>query len=128
MKSIVKTENAPAAIGPYSQAVIVDHLNLLYTAGQLGMKPTGEFVADDIASQTRQALQNVQAILNEAGADMSQVIKTTIFLKDMNDFAEMNAVYAEFFAVNPPARSAVEVSRLPKDALIEIEAIATLGA
>jgi 2-iminobutanoate/2-iminopropanoate deaminase len=127
MKSILKTQNAPAAIGPYSQAVVIDHLGLLYTAGQLGMKPTGEFVADDISSQTRQALQNIQAILKEAGADMSQVFKTTIFLKDMNDFAEMNAVYSEFFTDNPPARSAVEVSRLPKDALIEIEAVATLG-
>lgn len=127
MTSIIKTENAPAAIGPYSQAVIVDHLGLLFTAGQLGMTPDGEFVADDIAAQTRQSLHNVQSILQAAGADMSHVIKTTIFLNDMNDFAAMNAVYAEFFSVNPPARSAIEVSRLPKNALIEIEAIATLG-
>jgi len=127
MKSTIKTDKAPAAIGPYSQAVVIDHLGLLYTAGQLGMTVSGEFAADDIVSQTRQALQNIQAILTAAGSDVSRVIKTTVFLKDMNDFAAMNAVYAEFFVDNPPARSAVQVSRLPKDALIEIEAIATLG-
>ncbi len=127
MKSILSTKNAPAAIGPYSQAVVLDHLGLVFTAGQLGLTPEGQFVANDIAAQTRQALQNIRAILNEAGVELSQVVKITIFLKDMNDFAVMNAVYAEFFADNPPARSAVEVSRLPKDALIEIEAVAALG-
>lgn len=127
MKSILTTDKAPAAIGPYSQAVIVDPPGLLFTAGQLGMTPAGEFVSDSITDQTRQALKNIRAILQNAGVDLQHVVKTTIYLKDMNDFGAMNSVYAEFFTTNPPARSAVEVSRLPKDALIEIEAIAALG-
>jgi 2-iminobutanoate/2-iminopropanoate deaminase len=123
--SIINTKDAPAAIGPYSQAIADEKLRLIFTAGQLGMTPAGEFVDGGIEAQTRQALRNISAIVAAAGSDMSHIVKTTIYLKDMNDFAAMNAVYAEFFADNPPARSAVEVSRLPKDALIEIEAIAT---
>ena len=125
--TFVKTDKAPAAIGPYNQAVILKEQGLIYTAGQLGMKPSGEFVSGGIEEQTWQALRNIAAIVKAAGSDISRVIKTTIFLKDMNDFAVMNSIYAEFFSKNPPARSAVEVSRLPKDALIEIEAVATLG-
>ena len=121
----INTKDVPAAIVPYSQAVADKKLRLIFTAGQLGMTPAGEFVAGGIEEQTRQALHNIAAIVKAAGSDMAHVIKTTIYLKDMNDFAAMNTVYAEFFKENPPARSAVEVSRLPKDARIEIEAIAT---
>ena len=124
-KTVISTTNAPAAIGPYSQAVRVG--NLLYTSGQLALDPaTGNFVEGGITEQTKQALSNVKAILNEAGTNMGAVIKTTVFLKDMNDFAAMNAVYAEFFSEPFPARSAVQVAKLPKDGLVEIEVIATL--
>lgn len=124
-KTVISTTNAPAAIGPYSQGVRVG--NLLYTSGQLALDPaTGNFVEGGIAEQTRQALTNVKAILNEAGTNMGSVIKTTVFLKDMDDFAAMNAVYAEFFSEPYPARSAVQVAKLPKDGLVEIEVIATL--
>ena len=125
--TIIKTDQAPAAIGPYSQAIVHEKLGLIFTAGQLGMTPAGEFVAGGISEQTYQALLNISAIVKAAGSDMSHIIKTTIYLNDMNDFAAMTTVYADFFPNNPPARSAVEVSRLPKDALVEIEAIATLG-
>ncbi len=125
MKKIVNTKNAPAAIGPYSQAVMIS--NLVYTAGQLGLDAeTGLMVQGGIEAQTKKALQNLQAILEAAGTNMGNVIKTTVFLKDMNSFADMNSVYAEFFTENPPARSAVEVARLPKDAQVEIEAIAVI--
>ena len=125
MKKRISTPNAPAAIGPYSQGVRV--VNLLYTSGQLALDPaTGNFVEGGIAEQTRQALSNVKAILNEAGTNMGAVIKTTVFLKNMDDFAAMNAVYAEFFSEHYPARSAVQVAKLPKDGLVEIEVIATL--
>ena len=124
-KTVIATSNAPAAIGPYSQAIRVG--NLLYTSGQLALDPaTGNFVEGGIAEQTRQSLSNVKAILNEAGTNMGSVIKTTVFLKDMDDFAAMNAVYAEFFSEPYPARSAVQVAKLPKDGLVEIEVIATL--
>ena len=124
-KTVISTTNAPAAIGPYSQAIRVG--NLLYTSGQLALDPaTGNFVEGGIAEQTRQSLTNVKAILNEAGTNMGSVIKTTVFLKDMNDFAAMNAVYGEFFSEPFPARSAVQVAKLPKDGLVEIEVIATL--
>lgn len=125
MKKIISTKNAPAAIGPYSQAVQVG--NLLYTSGQLPIIPaTGLFPEGGIKEQTRQSLLNVQAILQEAGTDMSHVVKTTVFLADMNDFADMNAVYSEFFTAPYPARSAVAVKTLPKNALVEIEVIASL--
>ena len=126
MKEIVTTENAPKAIGPYSAGVKIG--NFVYTAGQLGLDPqTGDFVEGGIAAETRQALQNLRAILEAAGASLENVVKTTVFLRDMNDFAAMNAVYAEFFTADFPARSAVQVARLPKDAAVEIEAVAFIG-
>ena len=122
MKAI-STTNAPAAIGPYSQAIKVG--NLVYSSGQLPIDTsTGLFPEGGIKEQTRQSLTNVQAILQEAGVKMSNVVKTTVFLADMNDFADMNSVYAEFFSEPYPARSAVAVKMLPKGALVEIEAIA----
>lgn len=123
MKEILSTAAAPAAIGPYSQGISAG--NLVITSGQLPVDPaTGAFAEGGIQEQTRHALKNVQAVLAAAGLTMANVIKTTVFLKDMNDFAAMNEAYAAFFPSNPPARSAVEVARLPKDARIEIEAIA----
>ena len=123
MKTVIATTNAPAAIGSYSQGI--DAGAFVITSGQLPVDPaTGAFVPGGIAEQTRQSLLNVQAVLSQAGLTMANVVKTTVFLKDMNDFADMNGVYATFFPENPPARSAVEVARLPKDAMVEIEAIA----
>ena len=122
MKAI-STPKAPAAIGPYSQAIRMG--NLVYTSGQIPIDPaTGAFVEGGIREQTRQSLTNVRAILAEAGLAMSDVVKTTVFMADMNDFAEMNGVYAEFFAEPYPARSAVAVKTLPKGALVEIEVVA----
>lgn len=122
-KTIISTSNAPAAIGPYSQAVKVG--NLLYTSGQLAINTsTGEFINDDIKKATAQSLNNVKAILEEAGTSLDKVIKTLVFLKDMNDFADMNEIYAQYFSENPPARSCVQAAKLPKDALVEIEVIA----
>ncbi|MDQ7095039.1 RidA family protein [Desulfosporosinus sp. PR] len=121
-KQILNTQNAPAAIGPYSQGVKVG--NLIFTSGQLPLNPqSGDLVAD-IEGATKQSLDNVKAILEASGSSMDKVVKTVVFLRDMNDFAAMNTVYATYFASNPPARSAVQVARLPKDAIIEIEAIA----
>ena len=122
-KKAINTEKAPKAIGPYSQAIQVG--NLIYTSGQLPIDPTtGAFPEGGIKEQTRQSLRNIQAILEEAGLTMSNVVKTTVFLADMNDFADMNAVYAEFFTQPYPARSAVAVKTLPKNALVEIEVVA----
>ena len=121
-KQTVSTQNAPAAIGPYSQGVKVE--NLIFTSGQLPINPqSGELVAD-IEGATKQSLDNVKAILESAGSSMDKIVKTVVFLRDMNDFVTMNAVYATYFPSNPPARSAVQVARLPKDAILEIEAIA----
>ena len=120
-KKIIATTNAPGAIGPYSQAVQIG--NLVYTSGQLGMNNAGE-METTIEAQTKKSLENVKAILTEAGTDLSKVIKTLVFVKDMNDFGAMNGVYQQFFNENFPARSCVEVARLPKDALVEIEVIA----
>lgn len=121
----ISTKNAPAAIGPYSQAIKVG--NLIYTSGQIPIDPaTGALVAGGIKEQTRQSLLNVQAILKEAGISMSSVVKTTVFMADMNDFADMNTVYAEFFTEPYPARSAVAVKALPKGALVEIEVVAAV--
>lgn len=121
----ISTKNAPAAIGPYSQAIKVG--NLIYISGQIPIDPaTGALVAGGIKEQTRQSLLNVQAILKEAGLSMSSVVKTTVFMADMNDFADMNAVYAEFFTEPYPARSAVAVKALPKGALVEIEVVAAV--
>ena len=123
MKKVIATTAAPAAIGPYSQGI--DGGSVVITSGQLPIDvSTGAFAEGGIAAQTRQSLENVKAILAQAGLGMENIIKTTVFLKDMNDFAAMNEVYASFFPGEPPARSAVEVARLPKDALVEIEAIA----
>jgi len=123
MKTIISTNNAPAAIGPYSQAIKVG--NMVYTAGQIPINPkTGQVDETTIEGQTRQSLQNLKAILEEAGSNLSKVVKTTVFLKNMNDFVAMNGVYAEFFVDAPPARSSIEVARLPKDVLVEIECIA----
>ena len=123
MKQVISTPKAPAAIGPYSQAIRVG--NLIYTSGQIPINPaTGAFIEGGIKEQTRQSLTNVKAILEEAGTSMASVIKTTVFMADMNDFADMNAVYAEFFTEPFPARSAVAVKTLPKGALVEIEVIA----
>ena len=125
MKKAISTAKAPAAIGPYSQAIQVG--NLVYTSGQLPIDPaTGNFPEGGIKEQTRQSLKNIQAILLEIGLTMASVVKTTVFMADMQDFADMNAVYAEFFAEPYPARSAVAVKTLPKGALVEIEVVAAL--
>lgn len=124
MRKIISTKKAPAAIGPYSQANVFT--NLVFTSGQVPLVPeSGEVVAGGIEEQTEQSLKNVKAILEEAGTSMEKVLKTTVFIKNMNDFAKMNGVYAKFFTEGSfPSRSAVEVARLPKDVLVEIEAIA----
>ena len=124
MKRTVSTDDAPAAVGAYSQAATDG--SLLFTAGQLPLTPDGELLdGDSVAAQTRQCLENVLAILGSEGLDATDVLKVTIFLDDVDDFDEMNEAYAEFFAEDPPARSAVEVGRVPKGAAVEIEAVAT---
>lgn len=124
-KQIVIAENAPKAIGPYSAAVKVG--SFVFTAGQLGIDPeSGEFVSGGIEAQTRKALENITTILEAAGTTMKNVVKTTVFLQDMDDFSAMNEVYGQFFSEDFPARSAVQAARLPKDGLVEIEAIALL--
>lgn len=123
MKKVISTPKAPAAIGPYSQAIQVG--NLIYTSGQIPIDPaTGQLVEGGIKEQTRQSLNNIQAILQEAGLTMASVVKTTVFMADMADFADMNSIYAEFFTEPYPARSAVAVKTLPKNALVEIEVVA----
>ena len=123
MKKVISTPKAPAAIGPYSQAIQVG--NLIYTSGQIPIDPaTGQLVEGGIKEQTRQSLSNIQAILQEAGLTMASVVKTTVFMADMADFADMNSIYAEFFTEPYPARSAVAVKTLPKNALVEIEVVA----
>jgi 2-iminobutanoate/2-iminopropanoate deaminase len=123
MKKVISTPKAPAAIGPYSQAIQVG--NLIYTSGQIPIDPaTGQLVEGGIKEQTRQSLSNIQAILQAAGLTMTSVVKTTVFMADMADFADMNSVYAEFFTEPYPARSAVAVKTLPKNALVEIEVVA----
>lgn len=123
MKKVISTSKAPAAIGPYSQAIQVG--NLVFASGQIPIDPaTGSFVEGGVKEQARQSLTNVKAILEEAGLTLDNVVKTTVFLADMNDFADVNVVYAEFFAEPYPARSAVAVKTLPKGALLEIEVIA----
>lgn len=124
-KEIVATGNAPAAIGPYSQAVQTG--GFLFVSGQIPLDPdSGELVAGSIAEQTRQVMENVKAILAAAGLDMERIVKTTIYLADLDDFATVNAIYGEYFAGDPPARATVQVSRLPRGARVEIEAIALL--
>jgi 2-iminobutanoate/2-iminopropanoate deaminase len=123
MKNIINTTNAPAAIGPYSQAIEVN--NMIYTSGVIPINPEdGTLVTGDIKVQAERVLKSLSALLEAAGTSMDQVIKTTVFIKNMDDFASMNEVYASYFTNNCPARSCVEVARLPKDVLIEIEAIA----
>ena len=123
MKETVNTPDAPSAIGPYSQAVFAD--GFLFVSGQLPLVPTtGEIVQGGIEAQARQSLSNLKAIIEAKGMRLEDVVKTTVFLADMNDFAAMNGVYAEFFTAEFPARAAVQVARLPKDALVEIEAVA----
>ncbi|HMV28224.1 MAG TPA: RidA family protein [Anaerolineales bacterium] len=122
-KQVIHTEKAPKAIGPYSQAIHIG--NLVYTAGQVALDPaTMELVAGGVEEQTRQVLANLTNVLEAAGTSMSKVVKTTVFLKTMDDFTKMNAVYAEIFGENPPARTTVAVSGLPKNALVEIECVA----
>lgn len=122
-KSTVYTSAAPAAVGPYSQAIATE--NLLFLSGQLPLNPqTGRFPGEDVAAQTAQSLQNLQAVLAQAGLTLDAVVKTTVFLKDMADFEAMNKVYASYFTKDCPARSAVQVAALPKNARVEIEAIA----
>ena len=125
MKSIVQTNNAPAPIGPYSQAVKSG--STLYISGQIALDPkTGELVQDDIQTETRQVMNNLLAILNEAGGNFNHVVKCSIFVKDMTDFANINDVYGEYFITNPPARETVEVSALPKNVNVEISCIAVI--
>lgn len=124
-KKIINTESAPAAIGPYSQSVLAG--NILFISGQLPIDhETGKFAGNDIKSQTEQSLKNIESILEKAGCTMDNVVKTTVLLNDMGDFAKMNEVYAKFFTKDYPARAAYEVAKLPKDALVEIEAVAVV--
>lgn len=125
MRETISTEKAPGAIGPYSQAVKAG--NMVFCSGQIPIDPaTGEFVSNDVAEQTRQVLKNLTQVLKAAGTDLNGVVKTTVFLADMNDFNRMNEIYAEFFSENKPARATVQAARLPRDARVEIECIAVL--
>ncbi len=122
-KEIISTTNAPAAIGPYSQATKLG--NLIFTSGQIPLVPsTGQIVEGDVQAQTRQSLENLKAVLESQGTTLDNVLKTTVFIKDMNDFTKINEIYGQYFTSNQPSRSCVEVARLPKDVLIEIEVIA----
>lgn len=122
-KEIISTTNAPAAIGPYSQGTKLG--NLIFTSGQIPLVPsTGQIVEGDVQAQTRQALENLKGLLESQGTNLDNVLKTTVFIKDMNDFTKINEIYAQYFTSNQPGRSCVEVARLPKDVLVEIEAIA----
>lgn len=123
-RNIAQAAGAPKAVGPYSHAVIAGHF--VYTAGQAGLNPENRQMAEGIEAQTRQTLKNIEAILTAAGSSLSRVVKTTVFLADMDDFQAMNRVYAEFFPENPPARTTVQAARIPLDALVEIEAVALL--
>lgn len=123
MRDVVLTDRGPKPIGPYSQAIRAN--GFLYLSGQVALDPkTGEMVGADIGQQTQRTLENIKGILEAAGSNLHHVVKTTVFLKDMNDFAAMNEVYAKFFTLAPPARSTVQAARLPKDALVEIEVVA----
>ena len=126
-KEIIATQKAPAAVGPYSQAVKA--APFLFVSGQLPTDPaTGKFAGQGIAEQTRQCLENLKAVLEAAGSGLAQVVKATVFIKDMNEFEAMNQVFRQYFAQNPPARACVEVARLPRDARVEIEVIAICEA
>ena len=123
MKQVINTDKAPGAIGPYSQAIKAN--GFIFVSGQLPVVPTtGQFAEGGIVAQTKQSLENIKAILAQAGCTFADVVKTTVFIKDMNDFAVMNTMYAEYFTKDCPARACIEIARLPKDALVEIEVIA----
>ena len=122
MNKVISAQNAPAAVGPYSHAMLAG--NTLYTSGQLGLDPKTGKLLQGVGAQAKQAIENLKAVLAEAGMSLSDIVKTTVFLADMGDFAEINEIYAEQFAGHAPARSCVQAARLPKDALFEIEAIA----
>jgi 2-iminobutanoate/2-iminopropanoate deaminase len=125
MKEIIQTDRAPKPIGPYSQAVRANQF--LFLSGQVALEPkSGEMIGGDIRQQTARTLENIKGVLEGAGTNLVNVVKTTVFLKDMNDFAAMNEVYGRYFSAAPPARSTVQVARLPKDALVEIEVIAAI--
>jgi 2-iminobutanoate/2-iminopropanoate deaminase len=124
-RQVITTDRSPQAIGPYSQAIAAGEL--VFCSGQIPLSPDGQLVDGDITVQTRQVLTNLQALLEASGSSLGQVLKTTVFLADMNDFAAMNAVYGEFFTQNQPARSTVQVARLPRDVKVEIEATALRG-
>ena len=122
MKEIIVAENAPAAIGPYSHAVVIN--DMVFTSGQLGLIPETGNLPEGVEAQTEQALINLRNVLKASGTDMEHVVKTTVFVQDLADFAKVNAIYAKFFATNPPARSCVQVAKLPAGGLVEIEAVA----
>ncbi|MGN0766306.1 MAG: RidA family protein [Christensenellales bacterium] len=122
MKEIIVAENAPAAIGPYSHAVVIN--DMVFTSGQLGLIPETGKLPEGVEAQTEQALINLRNVLKASGTDMEHVVKTTVFVQDLADFAKVNAIYAKFFATNPPARSCVQVAKLPAGGLVEIEAVA----
>ncbi|MGG3625391.1 2-iminobutanoate/2-iminopropanoate deaminase [Bacillus gobiensis] len=122
MTKVVQTKMAPAAIGPYSQGIIVN--NMFYSSGQIPLTAEGELINGDIKEQTHQVFKNLKAVLEEAGASLNTVVKATVFIADMNQFGDVNEVYGEYFSEHRPARSCVEVARLPKDVLVEIEVIA----
>lgn len=126
MREVVETGEAPAAVGPYSQAIVTE--DRVYTAGQIGLTPDGEMVAGGVADEARQCLENLSAVLEAAGSGVEDAVKVTVFLADMEDYGAVNAVYSEFFPGDAPARSAVEVARLPKDARVEMEAVAVRDA
>ncbi len=125
MKEIIRSENAPAPIGPYSQAIKAEG-SFIFVSGQIPFKADGTLAGEDIVSQTHQSIKNIAAILEDAGASLDDVVKTTVLLKDMNDFGTMNEVYNHYFSKSVPARAAFQVARLPKDVLVEIEAIAVV--
>ncbi|HUL34514.1 MAG TPA: RidA family protein [Candidatus Eisenbacteria bacterium] len=125
MKNVVLTDRGPKPIGPYSQAIKAN--GFVYLSGQIALDPkTGDFLGADVATQTERVLENLKAILEASGAPLNHVVKTTVYLKNMDDFAAMNEVYARYFTLSPPARSTVQVARLPKDALVEIDVVAVL--
>ncbi len=125
MKKIISTENAPKAIGPYSQGIVTG--NMIFVSGQIAINPTdNEMSKGGIEEETKKVIENIKAILNAHGADLSNIVKTTVYLTDLNDFGKMNEIYARYFKENPPARATVEVKSLPKGAKVEIEAIAII--
>ena len=125
MKKIINSKNAPAPIGPYSHSIMAEG-KMLFISGQIPFDASGNLAGDDIVSQTHQAIKNIESIVSEAGGKLSDVVKTTVLMQDMNDFAKMNEVYDSYFGATKPARAAFQVSRLPKDVLVEIEAVACL--